>query len=407
VAFAAALVSAAVTGRAALSAPVPVPVAAAVPRAAALTGLKSWTAPAETRIVLSFSGAVTHVSPDSGRSRELIVTFPGEALPRAADVPAALGVHDGVVDSVDVQTAASGAAVHVLFRDAVRFTVVAVPPDAANPFRVVIAAARPAAVAAEEKRLASIASAKRRDRVRIVAIDPGHGGDDTGAKGPRGVLEKRVTLAVARALADELNKIPGIRAALTRDGDYFVPLRERYRIAERMNADLFISIHANSSRRRGSGSGTEVYFLSMRGASDQSTQDMADIENAADLVGGVPPQAEDDLVNILYDVKRSSALQQSQLLAETLLDHIAAGRRLEERGVKQAGFAVLKSVEFPSVLVETAFINNPVEARLLASSEFQQQLGRQLAAGVRTYFQKAGVTLGDSVGGPPDPRGAQ
>src|SRR5207247_936258 len=172
-------------------------------------------------------------------------------------------------------------------------------------------------------RLASIASAKRRDRVRIVAIDPGHGGDDTGAKGPRGLLEKRVTLAVARALADELNKIPGIRAALTRDRDYFVPLRERYR------------------------------------------------------------------------------------LAETLLDHIAAGRRLEERGVKQAGFAVLKSVEFPSVLVETAFINNPVEARLLASSEFQQQLGRQLAAGVRTYFQKAGVTLGDSVGGPPDPRGAQ
>ena len=155
---------------------------------------------------------------------------------------------------------------------------------------------------------------------------------------------------------------------LTRDGDYFIPLRERYHAAERMKADIFISIHANSTRRRGSGSGTEVYFLSLRGASDQADADLADIENAADLVGGVPPQAEDELVNILYDVKRSSALQQSQLLAETLLDHIAADRRLESRGVKQAGFVVLKSVEFPSVLVETAFINNPVEARLLARS---------------------------------------
>src|SRR5205085_8587194 len=140
----------------------------------------------------------------------------------------------------------------------------------------------------------SIAQTKKRERLRIVAIDPGHGGDDTGAKGPRGVLEKRVTLAVAHALADELDKIPGIRAVLTRDADYFVPLHERYRKAERMNADLFISIHANSSRRRGSGSGTEVYFLSMRGASDQGTKDMADVENAADLVGGVPAQSEDD-----------------------------------------------------------------------------------------------------------------
>ena len=321
------------------------------------------------------------------------MAFPGEMLPRGADVPAGLGVHDGVVDSVEVLSAAGGSQIRVAFRDSVRFQVSPVPADADKPFRVVIVAIRPAAVAAEEKRLASIASAKKRDRVRIVAIDPGHGGDDTGAKGPRRLFEKKVTLAVGRALADELNRIPGIRAVLTRNGDYFVPLRERYRIAERMNADLFVSIHANSSRRRGSGSGTEVYFLSMRGASDQSTQDLADLENAADLVGGVPSQAEDALVNILYDVKRSSALQQSQLLAETLLDHLAADRRLEERGVKQASFAVLKSVEFPSVLVETAFINNPTEARLLGNADFQQQLGKQLAAGVKTYFQRAGVPL--------------
>ena len=135
----------------------------------------------------------------------------------------------------------------------------------------------------------------------------------------------------------------------------------------------------------------------MRGASDQSTQDLADLENAADLVGGVPSQAEDALVNILYDVKRSSALQQSQLLAETLLNHLGADRRLEERGVKQASFAVLKSVEFPSVLVETAFINNPVEARLLKSPEFQKTIAAQIAAGVRSYFQRVGVELNEST----------
>ena len=185
---------------------------------------------------------------------------------------------------------------------------------------------------------------------------------------------------------------------LTRDADFFIPLRDRYRIAERMKADLFISIHANSSRRwRRVDRGSEVYFLSLTGANDQADKDLADIENAADLIGGVPGQAEDDLVNLLYDVKRTSALQQSQLLAETLLDDMAADRRLESRGVKQAAFAVLKSVEFPSVLVETAFINNPSEARLLANPDFQRQMGRQLAAGVRDYFSRAGIGIGSSM----------
>ena len=370
------------------------PASAASSTPASLTSMRSWSAPSNTRIVLDFSAIVTPVAPDSGRGRQLQIAFPGEALPRAAGVPGTLQVRDGLVDSVQVFPTTQGARVRFAFRDSVRFRVFPLVAEGDKPFRIVVDVLRPGAAAAEDKRLASIASQKRRDRVRVVAVDAGHGGDDVGARGPRGVLEKNVTLAVAKSLAEELNQIPGIRAALIRDSDYFVPLRDRYRIAERMNADLFVSIHANSSRRRGSGSGTEVYFLSLRGASDQATQDLADVENAADLVGGVPSQAEDDLVNILYDVKRSSALQQSQLLATTLLDHLATDRRIEQRGVKQAGFAVLKSVEFPSVLVETAFINNPVEARLLASPEFQHMLGKQLASGVKNYFQKSGVTLG-------------
>jgi N-acetylmuramoyl-L-alanine amidase len=162
-----------------------------------------------------------------------------------------------------------------------------------------------------------------------------------------------------------------------------------------MKADVFISIHANSSRRRGSGKGTEVYFLSLRGASDQADADLADLENAADKVGGVPQQAEDDLVGIIYDVKRNSALRLSQLLAEKLLDEIASGSRLASRGVKQAGFVVLKSVEFPSVLVETAFINNPTEAKLLNSREFQRKMAKQLAKGVKSYFDEARIGLAE------------
>jgi len=364
-----------------------------------LTGLRSWSAPTSTRVVLDFSAAVTPVVPDSGTTHRLAIAVPGEAVARAANVPAVLRVGDGVIDSVIVDSGQSGGRFTFALADTTQFHVTSLAPEGDKPYRIVVDVVKPGGGAAQDARFANVAAVKRSQRVRVVAVDPGHGGDDFGAHGPRGVFEKNVNLGVARALVNELNNIPGIKAALTRDSDYFIPLHERYHIAERMKADLFISIHANSSKRRGSGSGTEVYFLSLRGASDQATKDLADTENAADLIGGVPEKAEENLVNILYDLKRASALQQSQLLAETLLDHLAAERRLEQRGVKQAGFAVLKSVEFPSVLVETAFINNPVEARLLASADFQRQLGRQLATGVKVYFERAGVGLGDGRGG--------
>jgi N-acetylmuramoyl-L-alanine amidase len=362
-------------------------------RPVTMTGMRSWSAPEGTRLVFDFSSPVTPVAPDSGVTRELAVSIPGEQVVRSDAVPTVLGVRDGVVDSVLVTTNDGGGMLRLWFRNPAPYHLFTLRPDQDKPFRVVIDISRPGAEAAQDKRLAVIATTKKQERLRVVAVDPGHGGEDTGARGPGGILEKSTNLAVARALVDQLNLIPGVRGVLTRDGDYFIPLHERYHIAEKMKADLFISIHANSSRRRGSGRGTEVYFLSLRGASDQADKDLADAENAADLVGGVPPQAEDDLVGILYDVKRSSALQQSQLLAETLLDHVATDRRLEVRGIKQAGFVVLKSVEFPSVLVETAFINNPTEARLLNSPDFQRQLGRQLATGVQAYFQKSGIGL--------------
>lgn len=358
-----------------------------------LTGMRSWTNPGGTRIVLEFSAEVVPVSPDSGIGPQLVVAVPSPGLTVAAGVPPSLAVNDSAVVRVEALTDANGVRFWLQLTPGATFKVYTLAPADGLPFRVVIEATRPGARAAEEKRLASIAAAKKKSRVRLVVVDPGHGGEDRGARGPGPVYEKHITLAIARRLVDKLNEIQGVRAVLTRDGDFFIPLRERYHIAEKVNADLFVSIHCNSSRRRGRGSGSEVYFLSLKGASDQADQDLADIENAADMVGGVPSQSEDDVVNVLYEVRRNAVLERSQLLAETLLDHMAADRRVESRGIKQAGFVVLKSVEFPSALVETAFINNPREVKLLKDPLFQVNMAKQLATGIRAYFQKAGITL--------------
>lgn len=380
-------------------------VALAVPAAraqdaTALTGMRSWASPTGTRIVLDFSAEVVPVAPDSGVGPQLVVAIPLPGLVVSPGVPTQLDVADSAITQVRVISDATGARFWFQLAAGATFRVFTLPPADDKPFRVVVDVSRPGARDDEDRRLAAIAAAKKKHRARIVVIDAGHGGEDVGARGPGGVYEKNITLSIAKRLADTLNAIPGVRAVLTRDSDFFIPLRERYRIAEKVRADLFVSIHCNSSKRRGRGSGTEVFFLSLKGATDQADQDLADLENAADEMGGVAPQAEDDVVSVLYDVKRNSMLERSQMLAETLLDHIATDRRVESRGIKQAGFAVLKSVEFPSVLVETAFINNPREVLLLKDPKFQTRMANQLAVGIKDYFQRTGVTL------VPEPTGA-
>jgi N-acetylmuramoyl-L-alanine amidase len=367
--------------------------ARAASRVVTLGGVRSWSAPTHTRVVFDFSAAVVPIAPDSGVSTELVIAVPGETIRPAPDVPRLLTVGDSVVDVVEIELAPTGGRFRVRFAGNRAFHAFTLPADDEAPFRVVVDVSKPGGAAEQAKELAGIAREKSADRVMVVAVDAGHGGEDAGARGPRGLREKDVVLAIAKATVEEIDRIGGVRAVLTRREDYFIPLRERYQLAERMDADIFISIHANSSRRRGRGNGTEVYFLSLRGASDQAVSDLADLENAADMVGGVPQQSESELVSILYDVKRTSALKQSEVLAEALLDHVASDEGLEARGVKQAGFVVLKSVEFPSALVEVAFINNPEEAKLLNSRAFQQQAAKRIAAGVKEYFDRAGIRL--------------
>jgi N-acetylmuramoyl-L-alanine amidase len=383
------LVFAATTGPARADAPAPL----------TMSGVRAWSAPSNTRIVFDFSQVVAPVMPDSGKARQLVVSVPAAGIQPGPGVPPTLAVGDTAVDSVVTIFDERGVRFIIMLAPGASFRTFTLAADEEKPFRIVVDVVSVAARDAENKRLSALAASKKRDRVRLVVVDAGHGGDDTGARGPGGVLEKRVTLAIATNLAEELNKVPGVRAVLTRDADFFIPLRQRYEIAEKAKADMFVSIHCNSSRRRGKGSGTEVYFLSLKGALDQADADLADLENAADLVGGVPAQAENDVVSVLYDVKRNVALERSQLLAETLVDHIAADRRVESRGIKQAGFVVLKSVEFPSVLVETAFINNYREVKLLKDPAFQRQMAKQLSNGVVAYFKAAGYSLAAPAAG--------
>ena len=370
-----------------------------------LTSMRTWTSPTGTRVVFDFSEPVALVAPDTGSTTTLAIAVPHAGIQRGNEVPLGFSVRDSAVDSVRADFDSSGVRLLLSLAEGTSFHVFSLQPQEDKPFRIVVDVTRASALAAEQQRLATLAalaSDKRRNRTRLIVVDPGHGGEDAGAHGRGGIREKDVTLAIGLKVAAELNKVPGLRAVLTREGDFFIPLRERYQIAEKARADLFMSIHCNSTPRVGSGSGTEVYFLSLKGANDQAAADLADTENAADLVGGVPAQAEDDVVNVLYDVKRNGALIKSQLLAETLLDHVTEDRRIQARGIKQAGFVVLKSVEFPSVLVETAFINNPREAGMLRDPQFQANMARQLTAGVKDYFSRLGVTLGADSTATPD-----
>jgi N-acetylmuramoyl-L-alanine amidase len=220
----------------------------------------------------------------------------------------------------------------------------------------------------------------------IVAIDAGHGGVDPGSIGKAGTREKNVTLAIARRLKERIDREPGMRAVLTRDSDHFVEHRERIARARRQQADMFVSVHADSYRDR-SVVGSSVYVLSARGASDESARWLADRENAADLVGGVSLDDKDSvLASVLLDLSQGASMSASVDAAQKVMDELDRIGNVTRRGVKHAGFLVLKSPDIPSILVETAFISNPTEESRLGNAKHQQRLAEAIYQGVRGYF---------------------
>ena len=237
-----------------------------------------------------------------------------------------------------------------------------------------------------EKRRQTVRSAPSPDkREFVVAIDAGHGGRDPGAIGPGGTQEKMVVLEVAKKLAYLLEKEPGIRPLLIRDSDTFVPLAERREKARSSEADIFISLHADAVANGGP-RGSSVYTLSQSGASSQAARLVAQRENAADLIGGVSLSDKDDLVrSVLVDLSRASTQQASIELAADVLTELSQVGPIHKRDVERAGFVVLQSLDMPSVLVELAFISNPVEERQLRRPDHQWDLARAVAGGVASY----------------------
>jgi N-acetylmuramoyl-L-alanine amidase len=227
------------------------------------------------------------------------------------------------------------------------------------------------------------------DRLIVVAIDAGHGGEDPGASGPSGLHEKDVVLQIATQLRDRIDTLPNMRAMLTRDADFFVPLHERVRKARRVQADLFVSIHADAFITPAA-RGASVFALSQGGATSAAARWMANRENAADMVGGVNNVGTKDatVLRAMLDMSTTAQIRDSMKLGGEVLGQIGRVGKLHKGSVEQAGFAVLKAPDIPSILVEAAFISNPDEEAKLRDSAYQAQLVRALATGIQRYFAK-------------------
>jgi N-acetylmuramoyl-L-alanine amidase len=223
-------------------------------------------------------------------------------------------------------------------------------------------------------------------RLITVAIDPGHGGEDPGAISRSGTHEKNITLAIARKLKAKIDKEPNMRAALTRDGDYFISLPMRLVKARQLNADLFVSVHADAFIKPHA-RGSSVYALSERGATSAAARWLAKKENEADLIGGVNLDIKDPyLKQTLLDLSQTATINDSLKLGKEVLLEIGDINHLHKNDVEQAGFAVLKSPDIPSILVETAFISNPDEEKKLKDTAYQDKLAEAILAGIKRYF---------------------
>lgn len=294
--------------------------------------------------------------------------------------------------SATQQAQAAASAVNDALGDLIRKIERPMPPAPSTAVAppVGAAASRPAAASAA---LPSppLAGELKIDRLIIIALDPGHGGEDPGAIGPSGLREKDVVLAIAHKLRERLTANANIRVLMTRDADFFVPLHERVRKARRVQADLFVSIHADAFITP-QARGASVFALSDGAATSAAARWMADRENAADMVGGVNVGAATKDANVLralLDMSTTAQIKDSLKLGSEVLGQIGKVGKLHKARVEQAGFAVLKAPDIPSILVETAFISNPEEENKLRDPDYQDQLVDALATGIAKYFAKS------------------
>jgi N-acetylmuramoyl-L-alanine amidase len=376
-----------------------------------IASARIWPAQEYTRVVFEAPDSVVHRVLTLTNPHRAVLELDGVKLtPELAQLPMRVQASDPYIAAIRFGTKAPDT-LRIVFdlKTETRAQLFALKPVAEFGFRVVLdlypltpldplmallaERSEPAAVdtkpasTPQERASAAKPDTKAQGRRRItVALDPGHGGEDPGAIGRRGTHEKDVTLAIGRKLKRIIDAEPGMRAMLTRDDDYFVPLAARVQKARRVEADLFVSIHADAFREA-SARGSSVFALSESGATSSAARWLAQKENAADLIGGVNLDARDPvLARTLLDLSQTAQISDSLKVGRHMLESIGAINALHKGAVEQAGFAVLKAPDIPSVLVETAFISNPDEELKLRSERHQAKFAESMGDGIRRYF---------------------
>jgi len=348
-----------------------------------MQNVRIWAAPDNTRVVFDVSGPVEHKLELLSNPDRLVVDIKNAKMTQAISQPVNA---DKYLKSVrSAKRDKSNLRVVFDLKKNIEMRSFLLQPNSQYGHRLVID------LYDENKQDAATQIITQADNKRskdiIIAVDAGHGGDDPGATGPHGVREKDVTLKIARNLANLINREYGMKAILIREGDYFLSLRSRIGKAREHKADLFISIHADAFRDprvRGS----SVYILSNRGASSEAAKWLAERENAADLIGGVSLDDKDDvLASVLLDLSQTASLEASIGVADRVLSDLKKLGRTHKKHVQSAGFAVLKSPDIPSILVEMAYISNPEEEKNLRNTAYQTKLAKALLSGMKSYFR--------------------
>ena len=351
-----------------------------------IRGARLWIAPDQTQLVIDADAAIEHkIFPVSAPDR-LIIDIPEGRV--TGKLPLA-EPEDRLVKGVRSGVLANGQLRIVIdLKQGVRAKSFVLEPNERYGHRLVVDMAPKAiALPAAGSSPATAKPATQGPRDLIVAIDAGHGGEDPGAIGVNGTPEKDITLAIARKLANLINRETGMRAHLVRDGDYYLGLYKRIELGRQYDADLFVSIHADANQQDQDASGSSVFVLSKDGATSTQAKWLAEKENNADRIGGVNAvDKAPELSKLLWEMSKSGTLEFSNLAAQAVLANLSQVGVVHHGKVQKAGFAVLKAPDMPSMLVETAFITNPEEEKRLNSPDYQAKLAGAIMEGIKEYF---------------------
>ncbi len=354
-----------------------------------VNSLRLWSAPDHTRLVFDTSSLVQHKIFSLSKPERLVIDFTDARLNTSL---AGFTGKDRFVRRIRSSTRDGNDLRIVLdLKSQIRPKIFALEPTGDYGFRLVLDLFDTGTIARAPQDADQAKKYKKYQQARdvIIAIDAGHGGEDPGAIGAHGTREKDVVLAIARKLESLIRKERGMRPVMIRSGDYYLGLRKRSAMARQNKADLFISIHADANRDHRA-KGSSVYTLSNRGASSEAARWLAERENSADLVGGVELKDKDDvLASVLLDLSQTGTLQASYDVADRVLGCMRRVGSIHQRSVQKAGFAVLKSPDVPSLLVETAFITNPTEEKRLRTSAYQNTLAQSILSGIKDYFHSS------------------